>query len=287
MAALLLCALVVLVLIGPFVIAGIALADDARELIRVVQSAVQAGLPDLPAWMTDMPWAGAKIQSFWARLQQDPHSILTAAQNWAAARRNWFFGGGLAVLHGLIMAGVTVFTLFFCYKDGTAILAWFHAILSRMAGARAGMIAETIDLTVKGVLYGMMGTAIAQALMAWIGFLVAGVPLSLLWGFLTFFFSLIPAGPPFIWVPACIWLLVKGHTIKAILLAVWGTFVISGIDNVVKPYLISRGANMPFVLVLIGVVGGVLAFGAIGLFAGPVILAVAFALLRSWTAETE
>jgi predicted PurR-regulated permease PerM len=99
----------------------------------------------------------------------------------------------------------------------------------------------------------------------------------------TFLLSLVPVGPPLIWGGATIWLFNEGSTGWAVFMCVWGMFVISGVDNVVKPMLISRGSSLPFLLVLLGVMGGVLAFGFVGLFIGPTLLAVGLGLLRNWT----
>ena len=98
----------------------------------------------------------------------------------------------------------------------------------------------------------------------------------------TFFLSMIPAGPPLIWIGATVWLVSEGQMAWAVFMVVWGMFAISGIDNVVRPILISRGADLPFLLVFIGVLGGLLAFGFIGIFIGPTLLALAFALLQHW-----
>ena len=95
--------------------------------------------------------------------------------------------------------------------------------------------------------------------------------------------SLIPMGPPLIWVPATAWLAWKGEYGMAIFLGTWGTLIISGVDNVLKPYLISRGGNLPLVIVLLGVFGGLIAFGFIGLFIGPTLLAIAYSLLVDWS----
>jgi predicted PurR-regulated permease PerM len=103
-------------------------------------------------------------------------------------------------------------------------------------------------------------------------------------GLLTFVFSLIPMGPPLIWGPVVAWLVWRGDYGLAIFLGVWGTFIVSGVDNVLKPYLISRGGNLPLVVVLLGVFGGILAFGFMGLFLGPTLLAVAYSLLKDWIA---
>jgi predicted PurR-regulated permease PerM len=143
-------------------------------------------------------------------------------------------------------------------------------------------VADTVSRTVRGVMYGLLGTALAQAAVA-VGFLIAGVPAVALLSVATFLFSLIPVGPPLIWGGATIWLFNQGSTGWAIFMLVWGMFVISGVDNVVKPMLISRGSSLPFILVLLGVMGGVLAFGFVGLFIGPTLLAVGLGLLRNWT----
>jgi len=128
----------------------------------------------------------------------------------------------------------------------------------------------------------VLGTALAQAIVAWIGFLIAGVPGSLLWAVLTFFLSIVPVGPPVIWISATVWLASQGSTGWAVFMALWGIIAISGVDNVVKPLLISRGSSLPFILVLLGVLGGVISFGFIGLFIGPTLLAVGYRLLQEW-----
>src|SRR5690606_3640240 len=141
--------------------------------------------------------------------------------------------------------------------------------------------------TIQRVVNGVIGTAAAQAALAAIGLAIAGVPGVLPLTLLTFVLSLIPMGPPLVWIPATIWLVGQEAYGMAIFLAVWGTFVISGVDNVLKPYLISRGGNMPLVVVLLGVFGGLLAFGFMGLFLGPTLLAVAYSLLHDWVRDRK
>ncbi|RZA12126.1 MAG: AI-2E family transporter, partial [Proteobacteria bacterium] len=146
--------------------------------------------------------------------------------------------------------------------------------------ARSLQLDSSIRVSVSGV---SSAAAAAQAILALIGFLIAGVPGALVLGIVTFLLSLIPMGPPLAWIPATAWLVWQGDYGYAIFLGIWGTFVISGVDNVLKPYLISRGGNLPLVIVLLGVFGGLLAFGFIGLFIGPTLLAVAYSLLHDWT----
>jgi predicted PurR-regulated permease PerM len=94
---------------------------------------------------------------------------------------------------------------------------------------------------------------------------------------------LIPIGPPLIWIPAAIWLFARGETGWAVFIALWGFLVVSGVDNVLKPYFISKGSHMPFILVFLGVLGGVMAFGILGIFLGPTLLAIAYALFQEWS----
>jgi predicted PurR-regulated permease PerM len=135
---------------------------------------------------------------------------------------------------------------------------------------------------VSRVVNGILGTALAQSVLALIGYWIAGVPGAMLLGLLTFFLSIIPMGPPLVWIPATIWLYFDGQTVWAIFMLVYGIVVISSIDNIVKPYLISRGGTLPLLLVFMGVLGGLVAFGFIGVFLGPVILAIGYTLLAEW-----
>lgn len=120
-----------------------------------------------------------------------------------------------------------------------------------------------------------------------VGFAIAGVPAVPLLSVLVFLTSLIPLGPPLVWGGATVWLFAHGETGWAIFMAIWGTVLISGVDNVVRPMLISRGSSLPFLLTLLGVLGGVIAFGFVGMFIGPVLLAVGYSLMSEWTGTED
>jgi len=196
---------------------------------------------------------------------------------------NWLLARSAQVGGGLLELTLSLVFVFFFYRDGPRVEAFVLRLLERLIGERAGYYLALVAGTVQRVVNGVIGTAAAQALLALIGFLIAGVPGALVLGIVTFMLSLIPMGPPLAWVPATLWLAWKGDYGMAIFLGVYGTFVISGVDNVLKPYLISRGGDLPLVIVLLGVFGGLLAFGFIGLFIGPTLLAVAYSLLMDWT----
>jgi predicted PurR-regulated permease PerM len=135
--------------------------------------------------------------------------------------------------------------------------------------------------TIRSVVYGILGTALVQGVVAGIGFLIARVPGAVLLGVLTFFMSIVPMGPPLVWIPATVWLYQHDSTGWALFMLVWGLGV-SSVDNFVKPWLISQGSTLPFILIFFGVLGGALAFGFIGVFLGPTLLAVGFRVIQDW-----
>ncbi|MHB1099772.1 MAG: AI-2E family transporter, partial [Burkholderiales bacterium] len=170
---------------------------------------------------------------------------------------------------------------FFVYRDGEALVRFLDRAAGRVVGEHAANVLDTVDNTIRGVMYGLLGTALAQGSVAAVGFLIAGVPAALLLGVATAILSLLPVGPPLIWGGVAIWLFYQGSMGWGIFMLLWG-ILISGVDNVVKPMLISRGSNLPFILVLFGVMGGLAAFGFVGIFLGPTLLAVGFGLVRNW-----
>ena len=150
-------------------------------------------------------------------------------------------------------------------------------------GQRGMQLLQLAGNTVRGVVYGILGTALVQALMAGFGLVIAGVPGAALLALLTFFLSVVPMGPPLIMFPAAFWLFHQGSTGWGIFMLAWG-MAVSSVDNVVKPWLISQGSDLPFILIFFGVLGGALVFGFIGVFIGPTLLAVGYRLFTEWAA---
>jgi predicted PurR-regulated permease PerM len=193
------------------------------------------------------------------------------------------FTAGSAAGEGLFQIFVATFLAFFFYRDGDRAAILIRKGFERLAGSDRGMeLLATATMTTKGVVYGLIGTAIAQAAVALLGFLIAGVPGAFLLAALTFILSLVPMGPVFIWGGAAAWLYAQGQTGWAVFMLVYGIAVISSVDNFLKPILMSRAGGLSMLLVVLGVFGGALAFGFIGLFVGPVLLALAWSLTVSW-----
>lgn len=276
--------LIAIVLLAPFVFLSLSLADDVRRALVAIGTLLRQGVPPPPLWLADLPlvgpalvewwnqWAGGSAVELVARLQ----ALLTTSGHWLLNR-------GVALGEGILQMTLSVLVAFFLFRDGATLVTRLSAGMQRLAGSRAQELLGIAGNTTKGVVYGVFGTALAQGACAALGFWIAGVPGAFLLGVGTCFLSLIPGGPPLIWLPASIWLFLQDSIGWSVFSFLWGLFVVSSVDNVLKPYLISRSGSLPFILVLLGILGGIFAFGFVGVFLGPILLAVGFAMLRDWT----
>jgi predicted PurR-regulated permease PerM len=268
----------------PLVWLGFNLADHVRDAVALIKDIQVDGLPAAPAWLGSIPFVGERLVAMWDSIDQQGAALMVSLKPYLGQVGNWLLARSAQIGGGILELTLSLVFVFFFYRDGPRLAMFVHRLLERLIGERAGYYIELVAGTVQRVVNGVIGTAAAQAVLALIGFLIAGVPGALVLGIVTFLLSLIPMGPPLVWIPATAWLAWKGDYTYAVFLGVWGTFIISGVDNVLKPYLISRGGNLPLVIVLLGVFGGLIAFGFIGLFIGPTLLAVAYSLLMDWSA---
>jgi predicted PurR-regulated permease PerM len=277
--------LIALVMVLPFVVAGITLAEN-RERLEELFRFLQGGVPlKAPAWVDRLPWIGPAVSESWPRFAKDTGWIAGTLKSAGLGAGKWLLTHTLDFGKGIMQLALSVVIVFVFFRDGERVMARFAAGAQRIAGDVSQHLLWVAGNTVRSVVYGIIGTALAQAIVAAFGFWLAGVPMPYLLGFVTFLLALVPAGPPLVWVPVVVWLLHGGQTGWGVFMSIWGVFVISGIDNLVRPYLISRGSHLPFVIVLLGAIGGVITFGFIGLFLGPVLLAVGYALVREFTAS--
>jgi predicted PurR-regulated permease PerM len=191
------------------------------------------------------------------------------------------------VLSGIAELLLAIFLAFFFYRDGPAIAEHVQRLIAKLAGPRGQHLVELTGNVTRGVVYGLLGTAVAQGVMTAFGLWIAGVPQPVLLGVVTGVISILPVGAPLVWIPATIWLFVQGEWGWGLFMLVYGAAGISSVDNIIRPWLISRGADLPLLLTLLGAIGGVLAFGFLGLFLGPVLLAIGYSLLKDWATEAE
>lgn len=284
LAALIMAAGMCAVVLLPFVVVGATLADNIEQLTTATRRWMDAGLPAPPEWLARFPVVGTRATEYWEALAADTSKIAEALRPLIDPLSVWLLAAGMALGRGLLQLTLSVFIAIFLLRDGEAAASHVIAAVERIAGERGRYLVEVAGATVRGVVYGILGTAFVQGAMAGVGFLIAGVPGAPLLAMLTFFLSVIPVGPPLIWVPAALWLFNQGSTGWGIFMIVWGIGV-SSVDNFVKPWIISQGSAMPFLLILFGVIGGALAFGFIGVFIGPTLLAVGYQLVREWAAN--
>lgn len=276
---------VAVVLIAPFAIVALGLADNAEQLSAAVGGVLERGLPDVPGWLVSIPLVGDSLHAYWQGLAHDGQRLTAELKRLLPSAQGALVAGSKAFGQGLLQLALSVFIAFFLFRDGEAVNQRLAAAVSRLAGERGQHLLLIARGTVTGVVYGILGTALAQGVLAGIGFVVAGVPGALLLGLATAFLSVVPVGPPVIWIGAALWLFQQGNIGWAIFVALWGFFIVSMVDNIIKPLIISRGSSLPFALVFLGVLGGVFAFGLIGVFLGPTLLAVGYRLLNEWSSS--
>jgi len=270
-----------LTLLLPFLIIGLSLADSVKELTTETRAWLDEGPPDPPAFLKRVPAIGPTIDTYWRESAEDSAKFLQEAKHLVEPVGRAALKVGLVLGRGVLEIGLSIFVAFFLFRDGVSAAERFTTGVVRLAGERGRRLLVVAGNTVRGVVYGILGTAVVQAVIAGIGFAIAGVPGAALLALLTFFLSVIPAGPPLIWVPATLWIFHRGETGWGVFMLIWGMGV-SSVDNLVRPWLISQGSTMPFILIFFGVLGGVVAFGFIGVFLGPTLLAVGYRLVEEW-----
>jgi predicted PurR-regulated permease PerM len=281
--ALLMTLLLATALVLPLILVGQSIADNAPVFVDLVRANVRQGLPGPPGWVGEIPFIGPPIRATWIEVGANTGRLGELIQPYLGPIRDVALASGLSIGRGVLELSLSVLATFFFYRDGINAAAQLQAVGERLVGPRAQHLIKVAGDTIQSVVYGVIGTAIVQGVLAAIGYWIAGFGAAFFLGFLTFILGLIPMGPPLVWIPATLYLLSEGQVGWAIFMGVWGTFVISGVDNFLRPFLISRGSNLPLLLVFLGALGGAIAFGFLGLFLGPTLLAVGYALVREWT----
>ena len=282
-AALVMTVLLILGILLPVALLALTLADSAAPLVERMRDMLVNGVPLPPDWVKAIPLIGENLDGAWREIATSKEKLAEAVRKLTQPAQQFALTVGLILGEGVLQLSLAIFLGFFFYRDGEALVAAARAAATRVTGDLAAGLFLTVGGTIRSVVYGIIGTAVAQALMALVGFLIAGVPGALLLSFLTFMLAILPIGPPLVWGGAAAWLAYQDQIGWTIFMVVWGVVVISGIDNVIKPLIISRGSDLPFVLVFLGVFGGVIVFGFVGIFIGPTLMAVGYTLARQWT----
>ncbi len=287
LAALLMTASTTIVFLAPFAIVVVGLADNSSELMDALRGLLAHGLPDPPGWVVELPLVGKRLSTYWYSLAHDQARLALTLQSLLPSARQWLLSGGSYLGSGVLQLSLSVMVSFFFFRDGEVISGRLKRAALRLGGRNAHRLLTVAGDTMRSVVHGVLGTALAQGILAGVGFYIAGIPGAPLLGLATFFLSVLPVGPPLIWAPTALWLLYNDSIGLGIFVGLWGLLVVSMVDNIVKPMIISRGSSLPFILVFLGVLGGVFAFGFIGVFLGPTLLAVGYRVLNEWIDEAQ
>lgn len=284
LAALLLTLAVALGIVVPVVIGTVAFAKQAVDLGQAVSRSAErhqiGGIEDvlrLPLIGDTMAWLekhasldGAQVREWLAQAAQ-------AAVQFLLVHGRDVLLGALGLFGNLIL---TLFVLFFFFRDGDDSARRIYALIPMDSRRKAQLERHLRDVT-RAVVYGTVVTALVQGSLLGLGFWITGLPSPLVFGVVATIASFIPfVGTSLIWVPAAIYLFATGVLWKAIFMVVWGALVVGTVDNFLRPLLVSGKAEIGTLTVFFGVLGGLATFGMIGLFLGPVILALALALIR-------
>ena len=276
----------VLVVLVPLVLIAFQAGHEARTVAAWVRGARENGVA-LPDALTHLPVAQAQVSTWWdANLArpEDARALLGRLdQEMLTVGRS--YGG--RVLHSAINFGFTMLALFFLYKDGPALSRQVLDSANRLFGPHGETVARQMVASVHGTVDGLVLVGLGVGVVLGIGYMVAGVPHPVLMGAVTAVAAMLPFAPWFALALACLLVLAAGKTVAAGALAVFGILVIFAADHFVRPVLIGGATKLPFLWVLLGILGGIETFGLLGLFLGPAIMAALILLWREWVGNAK
>ena len=286
-ASLLMTILLAALFVAPLVFIGSSLVESFRSAIDYAMEMAKNGPPQLPDWVAGIPFAGPHIVQGWEGFTSDRAHMMTAVRDYSYPIRAWLLVFGSGIGHGALQLLLGLFISFFLFKHGAAIVVRTRALIYRFGGERSLALLEVTERTLISLVYGIIGTALVFAALSTAAFYIAEVPGAPLLGLLMFFLGIIPGAPPILLVPVIVWLFYDGHVGMGIFMIVYSVVAMGLMDVVIKPYFISLGTKMPSIMILLGVLGGVATFGFMGLFIGPALLSVAYAMITEWSETKE
>ncbi|MET6999868.1 AI-2E family transporter [Chitinophaga defluvii] len=283
LAAVIYCVILIVIVALPFVYMIGAMGKHIKEVLAMITSVQEHGLPPLPEKIAALPYVGDSITAFWEHLQENPKETLAGYEHQLRETLHRILTGGAGILGAALQIILGIIISAFILTGGEKVFQPVKATLQHLLGRRDGLILlEATGHAIKGVSIGVMGTAFIAAAISWIGLAIAGLHFKLLLSALIFFLVLIQVGPLIVWVPLVIWQATEGHMGTAIFLGIYGGFILI-LDAVLKPILIAKsGGKLPFLVLFLGVIGGLAAWGFTGMFKGAIILAVFYTVFNSW-----
>jgi predicted PurR-regulated permease PerM len=261
--------------------------ENARTyLSSITNNWTELKLPPMPEWIASIPLVGAKIAREWTAALADSRQFLAKVEPYFGSVLRWFaaLGTSLGIVILQIILSVALAGIFLVTQASTTTL--LHRVAGRIGGLSAEGLLDVAVRTIRSVVQGVIGTALIQGLLTGFSFLLVGVPFAAALGVLSFGTAMLQIGTWLVWIPVALWFSYQGKTGAALVITVFG-IVINVLDNVIKPLLIGRGAGVPLWVIFIGVIGGVLSIGLIGIFLGPLIMALIYSLASGWLGQEE
>lgn len=264
------------------------LQHHVKDAIAWMNDIRTNGLPPLPRWVTNLPMIGDEITSFWQQLQSSPRETIVSHGEPIKEAMRHIITSGAGVLGTALQFIAGIIISAFLLVSGEKALQPVKSTMQHLLGKRDGLsLMRATAIAIKSVSIGVMGTAFIAAIISWIGLLIAGIHYKMVLSALIFFLVLIQLGPLWVWVPLVIWTASQGHTGVTVFLIIYGIGLLI-IDAVLKPILLAKaGGKMPFLVLFLGVVGGLSAWGFTGMFKGAIILAVFYTLFNSWLEKSS
>jgi predicted PurR-regulated permease PerM len=276
-----------LVLVVPFWLAISTIVANLDEIADLARSVLSLRVPPPPGWLSQVPLVGAPVTQAWAQLTSAGVRELAPRLTPYAGEVSQWFASAIGSLGGTFLQFLlTVAIAAILYAGGEQAAATAVRFGRRLGGDRGEMAVVLAGQAIRGVALGVVVTAVAQSVLGGIGLAVVGVPFASLLTALMFMLCLAQVGPGLVLIPAVVWMYYSGDTVWATVLLAF-SIVAMTMDNFVRPLLLRRGADLPLLLILFGVIGGLIAFGLLGIFVGPTVLAIAYTLLNAWMAEDD
>ncbi len=271
-----------LVVVIPVLLAITAIIMGADDGFAWLKSLSTLPAPPPPGWLGGVPLAGPKLVDLWKQLSHTgPEQAFTYLAPYARETIKWFIARAGSVGMVVLQFFLTVIIAAIFYARGETASLGIRNFARRLAGRHGVEVMYLAEKAIRGVALGVVVTALMQATIGGIGLLVTGVPAVAILTAVMFMLCLAQAGPTLVLIPALIWVYANDGVLWGTILLVFAVLAVT-LDNIIRPVLIRKGADMPLVMIFAGVIGGLLAFGIIGLFIGPVVLAVAYTLLKAW-----
>ncbi len=253
-----------------------------KDIVHWLADARANGVPPLPEWIARIPFAGEEINNFWRQFQASPKEALGLYDTQVRDVLHRLVNGGAGVLGAAveIIAGIIISAIFLV-KGRRLARPVFEVLKNLVSEEDSKLLIDAVTQAIKGVSIGVIGTAFIAAVISLAGLLIAGIHFALGLAAIIFFLVLVQVGPLLVWIPLIIYVISQGHTGTAVFIGIYGVFVLA-IDGVLKPILIAKSGKLPFLVLFLGVIGGLVAWGFTGMFKGAIILSIFYTIFGSW-----